>query len=214
MSYTEEFPDTAIPGPIIELVRDKVLTDESWHNDVCPHFEAIIIGRTNDEPNTVVQLWCDFEDAERREMNGTRFSVIITNNPMTEDAVTVCETDDVYEAISVTMAVIQKYKDGNNIDLKAIAKRFVSNLEADLTPDQMRTISQRNAHAGMAKSCASHDFCDANIVMHEAFTACQPEYYINPDDQQQAEQWSAAWDLAKVIIAERYPVAPVAERGE
>ncbi len=114
MSYETEFPVSArVPGAIVELVRDKVLTDESWGNDICPHFEAILIGRTNDEPNTVIQLWSDYENPEDREYGPDikRFRVIVLEDEQNpENSTEICETEDVYEAIKALMSVIERAK--------------------------------------------------------------------------------------------------------
>jgi hypothetical protein len=76
----------------------------------------------------------------------------------------------------------------------AIARKFVALLRVELTPEQFRETKRRNRDRADKRSCASHDFCDANMVMADAFrqTGLEPDV----DDGEQCALWGTAWDAA------------------
>lgn len=51
----------------------------------------------------------------------------------------------------------------------ALAIEFCDAMREALTPDQLRQVVERNQAETHAGVCHSHDFCDANMVMHEVF---------------------------------------------
>lgn len=87
----------------------------------------------------------------------------------------------------------------------AIAKEFCAVLRQWLTPEQLAEAVARNAAETDPGICHSHDFCDANCAMHEAFVRCglDPHSTGVPDTDhplQSAEcdeLWDEAWTLAK-----------------
>lgn len=77
-----------------------------------------------------------------------------------------------------------------------IGDTFVALLRQELTPEQFREMRRRNAtpeYAG-TNCCASHDFCDANMVMLAAFQQHGLEPLAEADDM--ASLWNAAWTSA------------------
>jgi hypothetical protein len=77
-----------------------------------------------------------------------------------------------------------------------IAERFASYLQAEIG-DNFDEVCRRNATADyQGGCCASHDFCDANMVMAAAFEkAVGREFdFDNPAD---TDLWNAAWDRAR-----------------
>lgn len=85
---------------------------------------------------------------------------------------------------------------------EALADYFVATLKDWLTPEEWSAMRKRNRLYGDgSKSCASHEFCDANMAMHEAFVACgcDPEKQWGGDYAASDEftvLWGAAWEHA------------------
>ena len=77
-----------------------------------------------------------------------------------------------------------------------IARAFCLALHRTLSHDQMREVVRRNATPDYARCCASHDFCDANMVMAEAFERVMKRA-PNPASDADAALWNDAWDIAK-----------------
>lgn len=93
--------------------------------------------------------------------------------------------------------------------ISELAQRFCAILKAWLTPEELSESVKRNAIAaaiGDHSVCHSHDFCDANQAMLDAWEECfgKDEYpavirggateeEIDRDDQ----LWNRAWSLAK-----------------
>jgi hypothetical protein len=73
---------------------------------------------------------------------------------------------------------------------QTIADTFVRLLRAELSPAAFAEMQRRNRTAP-AGVCASHDFCDANMVMLAAFEA----HELVPD-MDDPTLWNAAWERA------------------
>lgn len=76
-----------------------------------------------------------------------------------------------------------------------VAAAFSRVLRAWLTPEQMASVIAKN-EAGSDRTCASHDYCDANMAMHEAFMSAlgrEPDPAVSAD----VSLWNAAWSTAK-----------------
>lgn len=86
---------------------------------------------------------------------------------------------------------------------KAIAEAFVRRLQSDegLTVGQLALIARLNRHPRYKDtgSCATHDFCDANMPMGAAF---EEVIGREPDVAEQADCdiWNAAWGIATGLI--------------
>lgn len=77
----------------------------------------------------------------------------------------------------------------------AIAAAFVANLKAALTEQQFAEMQNLNAVAD-AGICHSHDYCDANEVMADAFFCVMGRELDTQSDEDRA-LWSDSWDYAK-----------------
>jgi hypothetical protein len=87
-------------------------------------------------------------------------------------------------------------------DAQKIADRFADILKAWLTRAQYTEMRRRNATRLYRHNiCASHDFCDANIAMAEAFEEAlyRPADIGGDSKQSQADigLWCRAWEIAK-----------------
>lgn len=79
-----------------------------------------------------------------------------------------------------------------------LAGAFVALLKTTASPLQFFQMQITNAANGEGV-CASHDFCDANMVMLEAFEAIAGRE-IDPGTMTDADRdaWSAAWNVARI----------------
>lgn len=79
-----------------------------------------------------------------------------------------------------------------------VARAFADVLRQWLTPDEWAEMHRRNATYQSTGACASHDFCDANMAMLEAFKACGVPFETdaNGPTPATARTWSRAWNIA------------------
>lgn len=78
--------------------------------------------------------------------------------------------------------------------VEGIAASFVSRLQAHLTTQQFAEMQNLNAVAD-AGVCHSHDYCDANEVMSDAFCNWTGREMDTQSDEDRA-LWTAAWAYA------------------
>lgn len=78
-----------------------------------------------------------------------------------------------------------------------LARQFCRVLRDTLSPTQMAEAVRRNAAETDPTICHSHDFCDANMAMAEAWESLSavPCGADCPDAVNAI--WNAAWDMAK-----------------
>ncbi len=77
-----------------------------------------------------------------------------------------------------------------------VAAAFSVGMREQLTAEQLDDINMRNRGEKDPNVCHSHDYCDANIVMDEAFEACGLDFDSNDDSH--IKLWNEAWSIAKV----------------
>lgn len=82
---------------------------------------------------------------------------------------------------------------------QALADRFVVILRTWLTPEEIAEVRKRNATETSPHVCHSHDFCDANMAMDEAWGSFM-QAHIDGDDESQAKLWNDAWDIARELL--------------
>lgn len=82
-------------------------------------------------------------------------------------------------------------------DIETLANAFGRVLRTWLDASEMATVIQRNRTPEYGRYiCASHDFCDANMAMAQAFMEAfgrEPDV----DGDEDVALWNAAWSLAK-----------------
>jgi hypothetical protein len=89
-----------------------------------------------------------------------------------------------------------------------LAHRFAEILKEWATPEEWSTMRATNRANGPGSPvCASHDFCDANMAMVQAFEEVfgRPDCITDGEDKpEQAEAdrliWISAWDIAKPLF--------------
>ena len=99
----EHGPDYEVPGVIDFMVKQGVLTDMSWHNDVCPSFGV------DDHKNSQrgVRLWVDHPITFERETGNKRFA--ITKGEYGSEHEFELETDDLVEALETLVKQAKPY---------------------------------------------------------------------------------------------------------
>lgn len=84
----------------------------------------------------------------------------------------------------------------------AVANRFVASLRAELGAAEFGEVVRRNRVDPDLSVCHSHDFCDANVLMHAAILEVLGARYdargsrLYDVDEHDA-LWDAAWSLAR-----------------
>lgn len=89
-------------------------------------------------------------------------------------------------------------------DTIRLARAFGEQVQETLSRDEFRQVIDRNkGEPERSPICHSHDFCDANMSMHDAFVAT---FGRNPLDTPSADNimsdadeqlWNDAWAIAK-----------------
>jgi hypothetical protein len=81
-----------------------------------------------------------------------------------------------------------------------LAQAFSRGLRECLTGEQMGLVLERNRRPDMRGCCASHDFCDANMVMLAAYSDLMDLTEAEIDGLELdgvMDLFNAAWDAAK-----------------
>lgn len=86
------------------------------------------------------------------------------------------------------------------ITAERLAEEFAAVLLVSIGPDNMREVIARNQSAADPMTCASHDFCDANMLMFKALQNLTDKP-LDPEticaDSANADLWNRAWAIAK-----------------
>lgn len=94
----------------------------------------------------------------------------------------------------------------NNDLVNKLAIAFSNILKSWLTEEEMKEVIRINSLPGMEKLCQSHEYCDANMAMNEAFMQVMGRSFVFYDDEkpetlkqneEDTDFFNAAWDLAK-----------------
>jgi hypothetical protein len=79
---------------------------------------------------------------------------------------------------------------------RSLGMDFAANLRAAIGMNKYKKVVELNA-AETTSCCHSHDYCDANMVMHATFVEHKlvtDEDGINAENQDETNLWNAAWD--------------------
>jgi len=77
-----------------------------------------------------------------------------------------------------------------------VAKKFCDVLRGRLG-DDVDEVVRRNATEEYRGCCASHDFCDANMAMAEAYEAATGRAWDLDNEDEADDVWDASWGIAK-----------------
>lgn len=105
------------------------------------------------------------------------------------------------EAMTMGRAALGLTLDPDDAALVArVGDRFAELLKADIGDAKYEMVRQRNATDKYAGACASHDFCDANMVMRAAVVEVLDlpgnDWCIDGEDERQCAFWGKAWKHA------------------
>lgn len=83
--------------------------------------------------------------------------------------------------------------------IKRLAREFAQELCETLDAEEMALVRERNATAAYAGCCASHDFCDANMLMLAAYARANgiDEDAVDVSDDAVIDVMNRAWDVAR-----------------
>lgn len=85
----------------------------------------------------------------------------------------------------------------NNELIDRLARSFSAVLKEWLTVERMQLVIQRNKSGNLPEwICASHDFCDANMAMSEAFNN-ELKREVDSNSDYDTDLWNKAWYMAK-----------------
>lgn len=196
--WLEEFGEGYAPHAVVEdLLSIKGVTDDSWHNDVAPHFRF-------ERDNAAVELWFFTADPNDRANEGDsigpdapRYIVYdcppdasgqMAPIPDYGEAQIVYQGEDGCKAVAAFLKL-------SHLPM-AVGDKFAKFLRRELTAQEFSEMRARNAVETHEGCCHSHDFCDANMPMAEALlavTGCEPSF----EHDAITELWNQAWDYAK-----------------
>jgi hypothetical protein len=180
-------PEYDVPA---EIENHPKLIDASWHNDVWPSFDVREFVETERQAYTV-RIWVRHPDLAER-MAGEcpcpeRFSTYAIDCANGEELGESKEFETAAEAIAHALMLANAIKIA--IGLGRVLREW-------LTPDEMDTVRARNKAQDHPSVCHSHDFCDANEAMAEAFQSVVGAEIDLQDDSHLA-LWGDAWTMAK-----------------
>jgi hypothetical protein len=92
------------------------------------------------------------------------------------------------------LATLAESDNWSDILHAALGTAFAKRLKAELTPGQWLDMRAKNAANGDSLVCHSHDYLDANEVMHEAFQALFPGMFAGEEEADSL--WNGAWEYA------------------
>jgi len=141
------------------------LINASSGNDVCPS----VMTKPKGHGNFYVQLFIDYPDpADREDPDSDRYTLVV----MSDDGDHYHYTTDVY---GHALTAVQGY-------------RFALTIRDWLTDDEwtaMTAKARQLAADGVTNQCPSHDYCDANEALLDAFAAI---YGPLPDDRRVTDE--------------------------
>jgi len=83
------------------------------------------------------------------------------------------------------------------ITAENLAKEFSKILRAWLGPNRIKKVIEKNSTSEYSNdSCASHEFCDANEAMDEAFIHLRGKG-VSLQNKKDCILWGKAWAIAK-----------------
>lgn len=104
------------------------------------------------------------------------------------------KTNDVMVLVEAICGVIRQYRAAKVV---ALAHEFSDVLASWLTDEEKRLVLETNERE--PGYCATHNVCDPNMAMLEAFTRLFPEVTLERvmNEDAQIELWEQAWNVAK-----------------
>jgi len=133
------------------------------------------------DPGDSTFTWMVLHDEEKG-----RVDITPTNMKLRIKPIYTLKTDQIKLAISSPLSE----KDAMTPTVETLAEEFSQALNALLTPDQINEVVYRNAQETHPSICHAHDFCDANVVLHEVFLS----HGMDPAEEGGMAKWGRLWD--------------------
>ena len=88
---------------------------------------------------------------------------------------------------------------------QALAKAFDVQLRLDIGAFNYAEVRRRNLRPDYACACASHDFCDANMTMLDAYQRVTGWEFPECDEQAESDMdtWNRAWQAWREMTGGR-----------
>lgn len=84
-----------------------------------------------------------------------------------------------------------------NVSIETLAKEFSQSLKSALSSEEMNDLVKKNKSETTPGICHSHDYCDANMVLHVVFMKHGMDIADEGGRERWGEVWDSAWNLAK-----------------
>lgn len=78
-----------------------------------------------------------------------------------------------------------------------LAKAFSEIVEREFTEKELAAVNAENSLRN-DDTCATHDYCDANMLMDEAYKKVFGEE-VDVQSEEAVDRWNSAWNLAKEL---------------
>lgn len=160
------------------------IEDMSWHNDGADRVQVLTFEQIT------VEVW--MPNPEESEFLN-HFRVEVNNNFQNQhpNAIELLEFDTIEKVIEFLKG-----------DAFKLARTFADQLREDIGIRKLKKVIIINSVEVDSSVCHSHDFCDANMTMFEAFTkAFGREMRMGDDDVdgKDSELFDHAWNIAKAL---------------
>lgn len=165
---------------------------EQWNGWGCPRFEK-------EEADRLAEEWNEFTGAGRLFYDAARNAYVVVGDD---------EQEDVYEALTIECADGTKreawaigawcscWNEAPPADVDRLAREFCALLREWIGPEKLALAAKRNekhVKDGRPQVCASHDFCDANQAILDAFERAEDrEAGVIADAPEMDRAWNAA----------------------
>ena len=84
-----------------------------------------------------------------------------------------------------------------DVSVEQLAKEFSEGLKRTLSSTEMVELVRRNRGETIPNICHSHDFCDANMVLHGVFMRHGMDITDEGGRERWGSIWDASWNMAK-----------------
>lgn len=81
--------------------------------------------------------------------------------------------------------------------MDVMAREFIDLLKIWLTSEEMAEVVRRNEGENDPRICHTHDFCDANMAMHEVFMRHGMDVTDEGGVSRFGQKWGEVWQTAK-----------------
>ncbi|WP_313952526.1 hypothetical protein [Accumulibacter sp.] len=81
--------------------------------------------------------------------------------------------------------------------IETMAIEFSAKLKRWLSREQIKKVVSRNRDEDEPNICHSHDFCDANMALHDVFMKHGMDVTAEGGVSRHCQEWHDVWQLAK-----------------